>query len=39
MYTMHNHEDVPGYGFQQKFGATTLTEQWDPAKVHHGIIS
>lgn len=30
MYTMHNHEDVPGYGFQQKFGATTLTEQWDP---------
>jgi len=30
MYTMHNHEDAPGYGFQQKFGATTLTEQWDP---------
>ncbi len=30
MYTMHNHEDVPGYGFQLKFGATTLTEQWDP---------
>ena len=20
----------PGYGFQLKFGATTLTEQWDP---------
>lgn len=30
MYLMHNHEDAPGYGFQLKFGATTLTEQWDP---------
>lgn len=30
MYEMNNHEDVPGYGFQVKFGATTLTEQWDP---------
>lgn len=30
MYLMHNHEEVPGYGFQVKFGATTLTEQWDP---------
>ncbi|MDD2299723.1 MAG: family 78 glycoside hydrolase catalytic domain [Fermentimonas sp.] len=30
MYKMHNHEDVPGYGFQVNFGATTLTEQWDP---------
>ena len=30
MYEMHNHYDAPGYGFQQKFGATTLTEQWDP---------
>jgi len=30
MYTMQNHEDAPGYGFQLKFGATTLTEQWDP---------
>jgi len=30
VYTMNNHEDVPGYGFQLKFGATTLTEQWDP---------
>lgn len=27
---MFNHEDAPGYGFQLKFGATTLTEQWDP---------
>lgn len=32
MYLMHNHEDAPGYGFQIKFGATTLTEQWDPHK-------
>jgi len=30
MYILNNHEDVPGYGFQLKFGATTLTEQWDP---------
>jgi hypothetical protein len=30
MYTMFNHEEAPGYGFQLKFGATTLTEQWDP---------
>lgn len=32
MYTMHNHYDTPGYGFQIKFGLTTLTEQWDPRK-------
>lgn len=32
MYDMHNHYDAPGYGFQLKFGATTLTEQWDPRK-------
>ena len=30
MYRMHNHYEAPGYGFQLKFGATTLTEQWDP---------
>lgn len=30
MYLMFNHYDAPGYGFQLKFGATTLTEQWDP---------
>lgn len=30
LYSMFNHEDTPGYGFQLKFGATTLTEQWDP---------
>ncbi|KEO74249.1 alpha-L-rhamnosidase [Anditalea andensis] len=32
MYDMHNHYDTPGYGFQIKFGLTTLTEQWDPRK-------
>jgi len=32
MYKMHNHDEVPGYGFQLKFGATTLTELWDPRK-------
>lgn len=30
MFKMNSHEDAPGYGFQLKFGATTLTEQWDP---------
>lgn len=30
MYQMHNHTEVPGYGFQLQFGATTLTELWDP---------
>lgn len=32
MYAMHNHYDAPGYGFQIKYGLTTLTEQWDPRK-------
>lgn len=32
LYQMFNHEEAPGYGFQLKFGATTLTEQWDPRK-------
>lgn len=27
---MLNHYETPGYGFQLKQGATTLTEQWDP---------
>ena len=27
---MLNHYETPGYGFQLKHGATTLTEQWDP---------
>lgn len=30
LYRMFNHEEAPGYGFQLKLGATTLTEQWDP---------
>lgn len=30
LYTMLNHYETPGYGFQIKHGATTLTEQWDP---------
>lgn len=30
LYTMLNHDETPGYGFQLKHGATTLTEQWDP---------
>lgn len=30
MYEMNNHYDAPGYGFQLQYGATTLTEQWDP---------
>lgn len=30
IYKMFNHDEAPGYGFQLKFGATTLTEQWDP---------
>ncbi|MDP4202697.1 MAG: glycoside hydrolase family 78 protein [Bacteroidota bacterium] len=32
MYKMVNHYDAPGYGFQLKYGLTTLTEQWDPRK-------
>lgn len=31
MFAMHNHYDAPGYGRQLALGATTLTEQWDPA--------
>jgi len=30
MFKMHNHREVPGYGFQLQFGTTTLTELWDP---------
>lgn len=32
MYEMTNHYDAPGYGYQLKFGVTTLTEQWDPER-------
>ena len=30
MYRMHNHYEVPGYGYQVRAGMTTLTEQWNP---------
>lgn len=30
LYTMLNHYETPGYGYQLRHGATTLTEQWDP---------
>lgn len=30
LYNMLNHYETPGYGFQIRQGATTLTEQWDP---------
>ena len=30
LYTLLNHYDVPGYGYQIKLGHTTLTEQWNP---------
>ena len=30
LFTMLNHDDVPGYGYQIKHGYTTLTEQWNP---------
>lgn len=32
LYRMLNHYDTPGYGYQLRHGATTLTEQWDPSK-------
>lgn len=39
MYRMHNHREVPGYGFQLQFGATTLTELWGRGQVPRGTIS
>ena len=30
LYKMLNHYETPGYGFQIRQGATTLTEQWNP---------
>ena len=29
LYEMNNRDDVPGYGYQLKKGATALTESWD----------
>ena len=30
LFEMLNHDEAPGYGYQLKKGATTLTEQWMP---------
>ena len=30
LFQMLNHDEAPGYGYQLKAGATTLTEQWMP---------
>ena len=30
LFSMLNHYETPGYGYQLSQGATTLTEQWDP---------
>ncbi len=30
LFVMLSHDETPGYGYQIKQGATTLTEQWDP---------
>lgn len=32
IYAMNNRDDVPGYGFQLKKGATALTESWPALK-------
>ena len=32
LFKMLNHYDTPGYGYQIRQGATTLTEQWDPVQ-------
>lgn len=32
IYQMNNRDDVPGYGFQIKHGATALTESWPALK-------
>jgi alpha-L-rhamnosidase len=33
IFEMNNRDDVPGYGFQLKKGATALTESWDALAV------
>jgi len=33
LFDMNNRDDVPGYGFQLKNGATTLTESWMANKI------
>jgi len=32
MFDLSNHYDAPGYGYQLKYGVSTLTEQWDPGR-------
>jgi hypothetical protein len=32
LFTMLNHDGLPGYGYQIRQGMTTLTEQWDPSQ-------
>jgi hypothetical protein len=32
MFTLNNHYEAPGYGYQLQYGVTTLTEQWDPKR-------
>ena len=32
-YEMNNRDDVPGYGYQLKKGATSLTESWNAAEI------
>jgi hypothetical protein len=33
LYEMNNRDDVPGYGFQLKKGATALTESWEALEI------
>lgn len=36
IYKINNRSDRPGYGYQIKKGATSLTERWDPEDTHMG---
>jgi len=36
IYKINNRNDRPGYGYQIKKGATSLTERWDPEDTHMG---
>ena len=42
LYSMLNHDEVPGYGYQMTKGMTTLTEQWNPdmgASMNHFMLA
>ena len=42
LYTMLNHDELPGYGYQIQKGMTTLTEQWNPdmgASMNHFMLA